>query len=147
MALMLIERSLFFLNIVNSTEKPSGLLNVKSWSTGVAKPKPHATRVCSLTSGPGTKDLSSITGPHSHATSISSATTHTSSTPMTSCELRLESKTTLFRASGGLVDGKGKLENVQSVLGKQGSNAVCVTIIAADTCSHLSVLLPDCSQN
>ena len=132
MPLMLTERTLFFHDIISSTEKPSGLLNMKSWTTGVAK-----TRECSLTFGPGTRDMSSVANPHSRATSVSSTTTRTSSMTTASHAShgpQSEGESIVTRMFGGLEDEKDSLEELQSVLGKRGASAVCVSILAAVTC-------------
>ena len=101
---MLTERTLFIHDIINSAEKPSGLLDMKLWMAGVAKP--HATRERSLTFGPGTRDMSSVaTTPYSRATSMSSTTAHTSSNDPQS-----ESEPTVFH--GGLEDEKDNLEEL-----------------------------------
>jgi len=141
MALMLTERTLFFHNVVNSAEKPSGLLAVKAWTTGVAKPRGPTGRERSLTFGPGTRDWSSVTGPRSRATSASSTTTRTPSSATTSHELHSESGTL-----SSLGDEKVNLKDLQSVLGKR-SNSVCVSVLAAATCLQLPMLLPDSSQS
>jgi len=141
MALMLTESTLFFHDVVNSADKPSGLLAVKAWTTGVAKPRGPTGREWSLTSGHGTRDWSSVTSPCFRATSASSTTACTPSSATTSHELQSESGTL-----GSLGDEKVNHKDLQSVLGKQ-SNSVCVSILAAATCLQFSMLLPDGSQS
>jgi len=131
MALMLTERTLFFHDVVNSSDKPSGLLNVKLWTTSVAKPR--VTRDRALTFGPGTRDWSSVTAPDSCATSVSSTTAPTPSTRTTSNGLQSETEPAGLPTYGGLEDEKGSLEDIRSVLGKRGSSAVRVLVLAATT--------------
>jgi hypothetical protein len=145
MALMLTERTLFFHDIVDSTDKPSGLLNVKLWTTGIAKPR--QTRARSLTFGPGSKDMSSLASPHSRATSVSSTTAPSARTYTIPTASHSESEPSVVRTFGGLEDENDSLEELQSVLGKRGSSVVCASILAAMTDSQLSVPLPDGSQS
>ena len=102
-ALMPAERTPFPHHI--TTEKPSGLPNMKLWTSSIAKPS--QTRDRSLTFGPGTRDMSSVTIPHSHMTNISPTTAHTPS---------------ITSVPHG--DENNSLEELQSILQKWGSSAV-----------------------
>lgn len=137
MELMLTERTLFFHDIVDSTDKPSGLHNVKLWTTGIAKPR--QTRARSLTFGAGTRDMSAVTSTHSRAMSVSSTTgtasARTSNIPTAS---HSESEPSVIQRFGGLEDENDSLEELRSVLGKRGSSVVCVPILVAMTYSQLS---------
>jgi hypothetical protein len=135
MALLLTEQSLFFHNVVNSTEKPSGLLKVKLWASGVAKL--CMSREWGRTSGPRARDSASARSAsvHSHATSVSSILASTSM-PTMSNNLQSEREPGVVRTFGGLEDETDDLEDLRSALGKWGSNTVCVSILAATPCSQ-----------
>jgi hypothetical protein len=136
MVLLLTEQTLFFHNMANSTEKPSGLLKVNLWASSVAKP--CMSREQSRIFGPRTRDSASV---HSRTTSVLSATAPTSM-PTMSNKLESERGPGVVRTFGGLEDETDDLEDLRSVLGKWGSNMVRASILAATMCSQLSVSLP-----
>jgi hypothetical protein len=126
MALLLTERTLFFHDVVNSNDKPSGLLKVNLWASGVAKPQ--VSRGQSRTFGRRKKDSASV---HSRATSVSSASAPTSMPTM--------SEPGVVQTYGGLEDEPDELDNLRSALGKPGPSMVRASILAATTCSQLFV--------
>jgi hypothetical protein len=157
--LLLTETTLFFHDVVSRTEKPCGLARVTKWTIALAKEHiiidcatkaakkrtadaaKHAadeakedtdkgkTHDHALTFGPGSKDLSSITLSLLHATTPASVFSSTPTTNVGSSE----GNPAIVQAFGGFQDENNNLEELVSVLGKQGSHSVCgstpITII------------------
>ena len=151
--LLLTETTLFFHDIVTRTEKPCGLANVTKWTAALAKERividhaakavkkraadaaKHAadeakedtdkgkTRDRALTFGPGSKDLTSIAHSFSRATTPASVFSSTPTTNVSSFEGN-PAVSAIVRAFGGFQDENDNLEELVSVLGKQGSCSV-----------------------
>jgi len=143
--LLLTKMTLFFHDVISSTEKPSGLVKVTKWTAALAKQRAVIKRAAdqakeytakqkcvnrsrALTFGLGSKDWSSIT-PLCAATpaSVSSSTAPTSSTPAADVDLERWSKgkPAIVWAFGCLHDETDDFEELILVLGKQGSSSVC----------------------